>query len=73
MHMKAFRACFWFSDILPTANAARISMSFDETTGISENENGKMINDEYYNLQGQRVTAPVKGIYIHNGKVIIKK
>ena len=30
-------------------------------------------NEVYYNLQGQRVDRPRKGIYIHNGrKVVIK-
>ena len=33
----------------------------------------KATDNTYYNLNGQRVTTPTKGIYIHNGrKVIIK-
>ena len=30
-------------------------------------------NNVYYNLQGQRVAAPTKGIYIHNGRKVIVK
>ena len=61
-----------------TVDAAR-GLSFfidgDETTGISQIENGKL-NDEnsVYNLNGQRVAAPQKGLYIVNGKkVVVKK
>lgn len=28
--------------------------------------------EKWYNLNGQRVSSPVKGIYIKNGKKIIK-
>ena len=52
----------------------------DETTGISDashlNDKGQMINDkrgEVYNLNGQRLTSPRKGLNIINGhKVVIK-
>ena len=27
----------------------------------------------YYDLQGRRISTPQKGMYIHNGKVYIKK
>ena len=53
----------------------------DETTGIGEiviegdagisgsaNADGRI-----YNLQGQQVTAPVKGLYIKNNKKVIIK
>ena len=30
-------------------------------------------DNSYYNLQGIKVAAPVKGIYIHNGKKVIIK
>ena len=47
----------------------------DTTTGIeditidSENKG----NDTFYNLNGQRVSNPQRGIYIHNGKKVIIK
>lgn len=29
--------------------------------------------DTYYNLSGQRVTSPTRGIYIRNGKKVVRK
>ena len=44
----------------------------DGTTGIQAMDNGKwIIDDAYYNLNGQRVDKPGKGLYIHNGKKVI--
>jgi hypothetical protein len=41
-------------------------------TGIMEaNSEAKMANDIWYNLNGQRVENPGKGLYIRNGKKII--
>ncbi len=31
----------------------------------------KTADDAYYNLSGQRIDAPTKGIYIHNGKKVV--
>ena len=44
-----------------------------ETTGVSEmrNEEGEMRN--VYNLNGQRVAQPTRGLYIVNGKKIVVK
>lgn len=55
-------------------SAPVLNINFGETTGIdsvkgSENK----ANGEYYNLSGQRVAQPTKGLYIVNGrKVVIK-
>jgi hypothetical protein len=45
------------------------------TTGIHAIENGQstMEKDVFYNLQGQRVVNPGKGLYIHNGKKVVIK
>ena len=43
------------------------------TTAIKNIENKQEATGEYYNLQGQRVDVPTKGLYIHNGKKIIIK
>lgn len=40
--------------------------------GVTNDENGKE-DDAYYNLNGQRVDNPQKGIYIHRGKKVIIK
>ena len=46
----------------------------EATTGISETRvNSEKSNAEYYNLNGQRVIAPAKGLYIVNGKKVILK
>ena len=52
-----------------------LSISFgDETTSIAD-VRSKMedVRGDYYNLQGQRVKAPTKGLYIVNGKKVIMK
>ena len=60
---------------VPSGVAAR-SFWFDEgeTTAISAAlMNNERMNNEVYNLNGQRVTQPTKGLYIVNGrKVVIK-
>ena len=60
-----------------TTSQARISLNLDdETTGISAalKDNGEMTNDKaFFNLNGQRVAQPTRGLYIMNGrKVVIK-
>ena len=64
---------------------AKLILQFDDeeiaaegeetTTGVDEvstDENNKN-DDAYYNLNGQRVDNPQKGIYIHRGKKVIIK
>jgi hypothetical protein len=54
------------------------ALTFDfgegETTGINAVKGAEFkVNGEYYNLAGQRVAQPTKGLYIVNGrKVVIK-
>ena len=57
-----------------TANA-RISLNFDDetTTGIIATLKDKETNSKVYNLNGQRVDNPAKGLYIVNGKKVIIK
>jgi hypothetical protein len=49
----------------------------DDATGISDatrlTDNGEGIKDNVYNLKGQRVSQPTKGLYIMNGKKILVK
>ena len=53
---------------------AREFFGFDETTGINATQidNGQLTIDNYYDLQGRRVAQPTKGLYIVNGKKVIK-
>ena len=59
------------------APAKELILSFDddETTDIESvtTDEETKDNDVYYNLNGQRVSNPQKGIYIHNGKKVIIK
>ena len=55
----------------------QLVFSFDEDkeTGINSIENGKLKieNEAIYNLAGQRVEKPVRGLYIVNGKKMVVK
>ncbi len=57
------------------APGASMMMVFadDETTGIQKVENRESRAEGYYNLNGQRVAVPTKGLYIVNGKKMIIK
>ena len=62
---------------LPKGAGAREFIGFDETgeaTGISAslNEKGAKTNEKVFNLSGQRVSQPTKGLYIVNGKKFVK-
>ena len=50
------------------------SLSFGGTTGIGSIDNGQLtIDNVVYNLAGQRVANPTKGLYIVNGKKVVIK
>ena len=55
---------------------ARVKINWNDyensETGISDNNRETIANNRYYNLQGQRVSNPVKGIYIVGGKKVVK-
>ena len=54
-------------------NAPTLSFDFNNPTGISASLMNKTINHSVvYNLAGQRVAQPKKGLYIVNGKKIVK-
>jgi hypothetical protein len=56
--------------------AHELTFDFDsETTAISELTNTNLTNytNEYFNLAGQRVANPTKGLYIVNGKNVVVK
>lgn len=59
------------------AGANFLSLDFgegSEATGIEMVESKKMVNNNvFYNLAGQQVAQPTKGLYIVNGKKIIIK
>ena len=59
---------------LDAAPAAPVlTIDFGDVTGISQIENGELIIENVYDLQGRKVAQPTKGLYIVNGrKVVIK-
>ena len=62
------------SDLKPVNSGARVSWIFEdqETTGINSVKSANLEN-EVYNLNGQRVNNAVRGLYIVNGKKVIMK
>ena len=71
-YVNGLRAYFEYTGI-----GARESVTFDfggETTGVQELKNSRIEELKcYYNLAGQRVDNPTKGLYIVNGKKVIIK
>lgn len=70
-YMKGFRA--YFTGI---AASASLSLNFeDSTTGITTVVAGSQLteDDNIYNLNGQKVNAPDKGLYIINGRKVVVK
>ena len=58
-----------------TSDARSLRIVFDdETTGVAD-VRGKMedVRGDFFNLQGQRVDTPKKGLYIVNGKKVVIK
>ena len=63
-----------YLQILSTNVGAREYFWFeDETTGIEAAKASQKMNGEFFNLAGQRVAQPTKGLYIVNGKKVIMK
>jgi hypothetical protein len=62
-------------EALTPAPNAPILFSIDdhEITGVKAIDNGQLTIDNYYNLAGQRVAQPTKGLYIVNGKKYVVK
>ena len=59
---------------ISTSHALDIEFADGETTGIQSVESQKALLDgAFYNLAGQRVAQPTKGMYIVNGKKVIIK
>ncbi|MBQ9204034.1 MAG: InlB B-repeat-containing protein [Prevotella sp.] len=58
---------------VPASGVRFLGFDDDETTSIRSVENGQLTNDNVFNLAGQRVAHPVKGLYIVNGKKVVVK
>ncbi len=74
--VAANRAYLQFDSSLAPVAEARMSMVFGDegTTAISGIKNSELsIDNSVYNLNGQKVMQPTKGLYIVNGKKVIVK
>ena len=73
--MKGFRAYFDFYDVLSEVEnaSARIDFNFDDTTGIKDIHGANGNAEGTYDLQGRKVEEPAKGLYIVNGRKVVKK
>lgn len=74
-NIKAFRGWFELQAVLdmPVSSETRIDFNFDETTGIKE-VHGNANVEGTYDLQGRKVEEPTnKGLYIVNGRKVVKK
>jgi hypothetical protein len=55
------------------AELASVEYTDPRTLGITQVENGKLKVEQYYDLQGRRLSKPQKGLNIINGhKVVLK-
>ncbi|MBE6331164.1 MAG: hypothetical protein E7070_02485 [Bacteroidales bacterium] len=78
--MKGFRGYFRVVNDEVVANAAQFRMSFDEESEISGIVTTQVMSDELgnkscgiiYNLMGQRVNRAENGLFIVNGKRVIR-
>lgn len=75
MHMKAFRAYFDFDDVLTEVENAAIRMFVNidgEETRIENLNVNDNLNNTIYDLSGRRVSKTQHGVYIVNGKKVLK-
>jgi hypothetical protein len=56
-----------------SAQLSREALWFGDDVTAIETVKAEKANNEYYNLAGQRVANPTKGLYIVNGKKVIIK
>ncbi len=72
--VPAGKAYLLASDIPSPAPVLNFSFGGDDTTSIDMVKGEEFnVNGEFYNLNGQRVAQPTKGLYIVNGKKVVIK
>ena len=69
--------CYLNLESVPTSASSRASVSFGiyegEFMGIDSLNSGELKAESFYNLNGQRIAVPAKGLYIVNGKKVVLK
>lgn len=70
--IKGMRA---YLKVTGTNPARQLTLLFDrnDATAIKNVDSEKNDNEGYYNLNGQRIASPSKGLYVVNGKKVIMK
>ena len=63
----------WLAIPVTASNARLYPVANEAPTGIALPTAGSDATEDIYNLNGQRVTAPTKGLYIRNNKKVIIK
>ena len=63
----------WLAIPVTASNARLYPVANEAPTGIALPTAGNDATEDIYNLNGQRVTAPTKGLYIRNNKKVIIK
>ena len=63
----------WLAIPQGIASTRGYSLSLGGATAITSSAVGSDSRGVYYNLQGQRIAKPVKGLYIHNNKKVVNK
>lgn len=62
---------------VPAGEAHSLTLVFDDNegdvTGIESLKKEQNLKNEYFNLAGQRVAQPTKGLYVVNGKKVVIK
>lgn len=72
---KPFRAFFKSTEVAAGSRTLRIAMYDDQATGINmvNSEMKSTKSNAVYNMNGQHVAQPQKGVYVVNGKKVIMK
>ena len=72
--MKGYRAYFDFTDKIESGLSSRVTMLLDDevSTGIATLHHNQDTDNEFYNLQGQRVSKPSKGVFIQGSRKVIR-
>ena len=71
---KGYRAYFDFTDKIGSGLSSRVTMLLDDevSTGIATLHHNQDTDNEFYNLQGQRVSKPSKGVFIQGSRKVIR-
>ena len=71
---RTLKACRAYLQLSDAAAARNLVLDFgNDATGIENVNRETITNNRYFNLNGQRVAQPTKGLYIVNGRKVVLK